>query len=44
MSVRGKTIFFETQWAVKSLVFLGKTLQPANLKGWAKSVQKKGPK
>jgi hypothetical protein len=40
MSVRGKAIFFETQWAVKTLVFLGKFFATCKLEGWAKSVQK----
>jgi hypothetical protein len=42
MSVRGKAIFFETQWAVKTSVFLGKFFATCKLEGWAKSVQKEG--
>jgi hypothetical protein len=42
MSVRGKAIFFETQWAVKTLVFLGKIFATCKPEGWAKSVQKEG--
>ncbi len=44
MSVRGKAIFFETQWAVKTLVFLGKFLQPANLTGGQEVCKKEGAK
>jgi hypothetical protein len=40
MSVRSKAIFFETQWAVKTLVFLG-NFATCKLEGWAKSVQKR---
>ena len=43
MSVRGKAIFFETQWAVK-LWFSLENFATCKLEGWAKSVQKEGAK
>jgi hypothetical protein len=42
MSVGSKAIFFETQWAVKTLVFHGKFFATCKLEGWEKSVQKEG--
>jgi hypothetical protein len=42
MSVVSKAIFFETQWAVKTLVFPWKIFATCKLEGWAKSVHKEG--